>query len=183
MKLKRKPFYAALILVILAAVSAAILATVNLFTKVDETEQFLAKVAVFYPDAVLTETLDISGYENLPQTEIKFAVKLSDGALAVLAKSKKAYSADGIQLLVFFKGEEISAVKKYSASETPGIGSKVVSEEYLNRYVGKSAEEFRKAEDSGGVVVDAITGATKTSTGVNYAMTAAANFCLWEARR
>ena len=151
------PLRIAITLVVLAVASALILGFANRLTKTDDNEIFYNKLKKVYASEVVSE-LDISNYSNLADTEIIRAVKTADDAIIVISASKKAYSGDGLQLLIIFKDEKIISITPYSQGETPGIGSKV----------------FDKIKGANDAV--AVTGATKTSNGVRLAVDNAKRF-------
>ena len=148
----------ALTLVILAIASAIILGVTNMFTMTSENEVFYAKLKKVYAVGV-KEELDVSSFSNDKDAQIVRAVVMQDSAIIVISASKKAYSGDGLQLLIIFKENQIVSISPYIQSETPGIGSKV----------------FDKLKGSSDGAV-AVTGATKTSTGVRIAVDNAKRF-------
>ena len=71
--------------------------------------------------------------------------------------------------------EAITGVKVTKHTETPGLGTKAMTEEYLSQYIGQAA--ITRANEQGETQIDAVTGATITSDAVyRAAETALAQF-------
>jgi len=186
------------VLTVIALVAGLIIGVMNMVTYVSDEVQTQRSLEKVYPEAAIVETIEIAGYENLTDTEIKAAFKASDGAYIILSHSKKAYNSNGIDLYIVIKDGEIFRIDGSGNSETPGLGSKALTQNYLKTYyVGKTAEDFTDEDvsiadedfivswdlendfttssgTSGGVA--AVSGATKSSKGVYAAVTAALRF-------
>ena len=83
------------------------------------------------------------------------------------------YSPDINVITGFGTDGAVSSVLVTSHSETSGIGTLVFeSDEFMNQFVGKTAIDSIKL----GTDIDALSGATRTSTGVTNAVRAAAGY-------
>lgn len=194
----------------IAVVSGLLLGVMNKFTYVDETEALIEDIEKIY-ESPISEQINITDYENIEDTEILNAFIAENGAYIINSKSEKAYSSEGLKLLVIIKDGEIVASDGKGNDETPGLGTKALSEDYLENYEGISYDYFSDEEEDGesnnsgdGIEfdwslsidinsetgdtsgatsinegsdrIDAISGATKSSVGVEYAIKAALKF-------
>lgn len=185
---KSDSFKAIAVLCLFALLSALILSVVHRYTLVDEEEAMRNKIRELYTAAPVASSLDVKDYNNIENSEIISAFYAEDGACIIVSKSKKAYNAGtGITLIVVIKEGEIVFVSDYASSETPGLGTRALQENYLSQYVGLEAEELavrdqveiRDPSDQSSSV-QFISGATKSSTGVKLSVTAAATFYMRE---
>lgn len=85
--------------------------------------------------------------------------------------SARGYGGDVALIVgVDLKGAVVS-VKALSHKETPGLGTKALTPEYLAQYTGKKADKIKlKKDDPSGGAIDAVTGATITSRAVAAAV-------------
>lgn len=92
--------------------------------------------------------------------------KDADGAIVgyVITVTKKGYGGDIAVMVGFGEDGNVSGVSILSQSETPGMGAKTDTEEYLIQYKGLS-EEATLGEE-----IDGITGATISSKAVTDAV-------------
>ncbi len=193
-----------IVLTAIAVVAGLLLGVMNKVTAVDETEALKAQIGELYTSPI-KDILDISAYENLKDTEILNAFVAEDRAYIIKSKSNKAYSGNGLQLIIIIKSGKVLSVNGEGNSETPGLGSKALTESYLKNYVGSSYASFAGDEEvtksTEGITlewglqkddetdadshssatpsateVEAVSGATKTSNGVKYAVKAALAF-------
>lgn len=194
-----------IVLTAIAVVAGLLLGVMNKVTAVDETEALKAQIGELYTSPI-KEILDISAYNNIKDTEILNAFVAEDGAYIIKSKSKKAYSGSGLQLIVIIKSGKVLSINGEGNSETPGLGSKALTASYLQNYVGLSydffagdeevvqqgegitiewdlqveddtdADSHSSATPSANSEIAAVSGATKTSNGVKYAVKAALAF-------
>ncbi len=186
-KIDRDSLKMVLVLTIIALVAALILSVVyNLVYKTDD-ELFKQKISKLYTASQPAEVINVAEYKNMQYTVINNACTFEDGNTGVVVHSKKAYDADGLKLFVVFSPDgEILSLTSYAHSETPGIGSKALDKAHLDKFLGKNATDFAVRLQDGNSdtvkewslfsVVDSVTGATKTSTGVEYAVVGACQF-------
>lgn len=194
-----------IVLTAIAVVAGLLLGVMNKVTAVDETEALKAQVKKLYASPI-KEVLDISAYDNLQDTKILNAFVAEDGAYIIKSKSDKAYSGSGLQLIVIIKDGKVHSINGEGNSETPGLGSKALAQSYLQQYMGLSydffaddettersaegiklewgfsregdtdADSHSSATPSANSEIEAVSGATKTSNGVKYAVKAALAF-------
>lgn len=166
-----------IILACIALVSSLLLATINIFTQVDEEAKLRETIGNAYSSPITEEVIDFSSYDNIEKAEILNMFKAEDGAVIILSKSTNCYGAGtGISLLVIIKGDDIVEVTPYSHGETPGLGTNALTDEYLAQYEALSISDFVIGEAMGAMPggykeVAKYTGATKSSNGVRDAVT------------
>lgn len=157
------------IVVVLTAICvgvALLLAFINKITK----DVIAENAAKQQSDAILALFDDMdcekkTAVYDLDGTPIN-AVMRDDGVLLGYAVESTGMGFGGeIRTMVGFNliGEVIGT-KIISMSETPGVGTKTQSDDFLSRFIGKSKEM------TVGVDVDGITGATRSSKGVTEAV-------------
>jgi len=94
------------------------------------------------------------------------------GAGAALLVKSKGYGGD-VKLLVGFSPEgSITGISVVSHSETPGLGTRALTKDYLSVYTGRTGEQALTSE---GGEIDGVAGATYTSRAAVRAVTAAAS--------
>lgn len=165
-----------LVLVAIALVAGLLLGGVNSFTQVDENEMMYKKLAEidssseFVADDTFIQAAD-SG------TILKaYTVKDKKGAIMYLA-SGKGYGG-AVKLFVMVENNVIKSVTYYEASETPGLGDKVLKKgEIFKQFEGvdiSAIEKFTisKSAPSKPGDVQAVSGSTVTSNGVGSALNA-----------
>lgn len=176
-----------IVLALIATVSGILLGTVNHFTQVDENALMQQSLNEFYASE--------AGYSDLLQTgstvigntyenaSIIKAYEASDGAYLLLAHGDESYNSKGIELWIAIKDGVIEKLAEYSTSETPGLGSKATKNAHFSQYVGVNifdVESFvwvKKGNDaSADDVIMAVSGASKSTRAVNYAVNAAVEF-------
>jgi electron transport complex protein RnfG len=98
---------------------------------------------------------------------------LSDGTVVgkTVSSSRRGYGGEVAVIVgVDLKGAVVS-VKALSHKETPGLGTKALTPEYLAQYAGKKADKIKLKKDAPSVgAIDAVTGATITSRAVAAAV-------------
>ena len=128
-----------------------------------------------------------------------------DKAYIIESKSEKAYSSDGLKLIVIIKNGKVKKIDAKGNSETPGLGTKAFEDTYLNKFIGLSFQDMTtddsSANENNGIEIiwgfdnihaqsgatpsteideqiefDTISGATKSSQGVINAVYAALRF-------
>lgn len=110
-----------------------------------------------FPDA--TSFTKIRGYELENVSEI-YAVDDSAAGLVISCHSE-GYGGRITVLVGFNSDSSIKEIAIVEAYETPGLGSKIISEQsFLNSFIGFSGEQLNVAD------IDAITGATMSSQAV-----------------
>ena len=141
----------------ISAVCAAVLAYVNEITKgpISEMEVKQEQAAV---KAVLPQ-----GTEKVEASD-GFYVG-TDASGKVVGYAARGYGGD-IVLMVGFQADKKTVVcyKTLSASETPGLGMNMKSDEFSSQFSGKDGSSLRVKKDGGDI--EAITSATITSRAV-----------------
>lgn len=174
-----------LVLLIIAILSAGILALTRHFTLIDEEQMFLDKIADFYYgenenlgfDVVLS--IDEEPYAHT-NSKITRAYRPKDGeeTLIMLASGQGSYSGT-LQLLFAIKDDIIVDLVIYYSKDMPGLGKSEKS--FLNKFKGLDVSQFEDFvisanEDLGEGCVSVISGASRTSTAVINALNGGINF-------
>ena len=181
-----------LVLFVVALVSVSLLAVLNQVTKGKiEAAETQARNEIYqsvYADAAGFEVLEDataphSSYapkdESIVINSVLEAQDESKQGLGYVfdVTSKNGYGGD-VQIAVGITNEgEITAFKVISASETPGLGAKSMEDEYASQFSGLSALKeigFSKTgANRDNNEIDAISGATITTTATTNAVNAA----------
>lgn len=205
LKIGKESYIILIVLTSIALISGLVLGLMNKITYVDETEALKAEIGKLYTSPI-KEEINVESYSNIEYTQILNAFEAEDGAIIINSHSDKAYNSDGLSLLIIIKDGSITKIDGSGNGETPGLGSKALTTDYLNQFVGlnthyydnNTAETDETAEsgnddsitlnwdlqtnfESGSDDADSgeiagISGATKTSTGVRYSIKAACLF-------
>jgi len=89
----------------------------------------------------------------------------------VVLGSARGYGGDVNVIVGINRKSEITAVKVLSHKETPGLGTKALTYEFLKQFVSKKSDEIKlKKDDPAKGAIDGITGATITSRAVTKAV-------------
>lgn len=139
-----------------------------------------AEASAFEPNAELTgkaQTADLSAYEKVTVSEILDAKDGSGNVIGhlVISTSKAGYGGE-ITLTVGVTNEgEIVGIGFLTINETPGLGMKANEDAFKGQFIGKNVPELTlvKGGASGDGEIDAISGATVTSSAVTNAVNAA----------
>ena len=160
-------------LTIIAAVCAAVLATVNAVTK-DQIATI--KIRATQSAARLVMPASVKSVEQHGEgADAYFVGKGANGqpiAYALKGVSNQGYGGDIVLMIGFLPDRTIVTYQKLEASETPGLGSNLTSEDFMKQFKGLSAARDLSVKKDGGEV-DAITSATITSRAVCGAINAA----------
>ncbi len=146
------------VLTVICAAVALLLASVNHFTeaKIAENTQkvMLASIREIFDDSVNAEQVPLPEDSALDSIHLV----IQNGGVCGYAASVSPSGFGGpVNIMVGVDSAgTVMGVKIVSMSETPGLGSRVGGEEFLSQFDGKSGE----------VAVDAISGATISSTAV-----------------
>ena len=162
---------------VIAFVAALLVACVNLFTQVEESEELQKAIAENYSSPI-AEELSTEGYVDINGTELQAAYSAEDGAYIFLVHVSKenriGYSADGVGVITVIKEGVIVKVAGYSHSETPGLGANAFKEDYLAQYAGVSVKDVYVPDDlkltfpdtTGKFTPEKVTSATYTTNAV-----------------
>lgn len=112
-----------------------------------------------------------AGYEIDKPDNVEKMIKKSDGSIAFEVITD-GYAKGGIDLLIAMNADgSVKAVSVVSLGETPGLGTKVNSPDFLSQFRGKTGEiNAVKNSPSSGNEIQAVTGATYSSKGVTKAV-------------
>ena len=153
-------------LTIIAAVCAAVLATVNSVTK-DQIATI--KTRATQNAARLVMPVSVKNVEQQGDgADAYFVGKGADGkplAYALKGVSHLGYGGDIVLMVGFLPDRTIVTYQKLEASETPGLGSNLTSEGFMKQFKGMPAARDISVTKDGGEV-EAITSATITSRAV-----------------
>lgn len=148
-----------------------------------------AEAANFQNNDALTEQVDDFGNVlaesglDLGNAGIESVLEAVDGSGNVIGHMLNVYSKDGyggmIELSVGITSEgEITGIGFLTLEETAGLGMKAKEPAFKDQFAGKNAEQLvlTKSGASADNEIDAISGATITSTAVTNAVNAALYF-------
>jgi len=175
-----------LVLFVVALVSVSLLAVLNQVTKSKiEAAETQARNEIYqgvFTEASKFETLEAQYTPEDDSIVINSVLEAKDADSKDIGyvfdvTSKNGYGGD-VQIAVGIKNNgEITAFKVISASETPGLGAKSMEDEYASQFAGLSGKEpvgFSKTgADRSKNEIDAISGATITTTATTNAVNAA----------
>ena len=155
----------AIILFVVCALAAGSLALVNEVTREPIAEQARRETDVALravaPDATEFRATDDTTWDALDDG------RSVGGVRAVKAKG---YSGP-IRLVVGTDTEgRITGVRVISQTETPGLGTKVATDTFLDQFRGKASSEVRLKKDDPAGTIDAVTAATISSRAVVQAL-------------
>lgn len=158
-----------LVLMIITAVTVGLLIFVHEITYVDKSGD-ISNLEPFCEEVL--------GKDNYSLSDMSF-----DGVYkTVVGDSKsgiafevvtKGYNADGIDVLVIIKEGKVLSVKPIAINETPGLGTNVENESFLEQFTGKSDTLSAVKAAAKDNEINAYTGATKSSKGVTNAVNTA----------
>ncbi len=152
-------------LTVISAVCAGVLASVNAVTK-DAIRDIRAKQTLDAAAAVMPPSVESSNVECI--ADGVFAGKDASGkpvGYAVRGDDPSGYGGNIALMVGFTPDFRIVAYRKLEASETPGLGSNLTSEEFSGQFSGMDASSPLAVKKDGGAV-EAITSATITSRAV-----------------
>ncbi len=150
------------VLTVICAVSSALLAAVFKLTEVPISaaleERIRAAAASVMPAG-------LSKPEKVEQGGNTFFVAKQDGKIVAVAtegRSKNGYAGDVVLMVGMSADGKLVNYEVISASETPGLGTKIASNAFKNPLKGRLLDGSWKVKKDGGEV-DAVTAATISS--------------------
>jgi len=160
-----------IVLTVIAFVCTAALAGVNMLTKdviaAAAAEKTATTMRELFPNDQGFEKVEVKE-ELLKKHGVSAVSKASSGAGFIYEVAPSGYGGEIAMMVAFSNEGEILGVKVLSHEETNGIGTRVVeSEDFLNQFKGKDA-----ATEAG---IDAVSGATISSTAVVSGINSACN--------
>lgn len=182
---KDNPVMAAIILFIIATIVTLALAGANELTKDTivaqaKIDQDNARLEVF-PGAVSFDDLT-SVFVTSETPKIKSVYKVLDASQKtiglIIISASRGYAGDVEIMSGISLDKKITGTKVLADNETPGLGKKVREKSFINRFINRDAGLLfsLKKIDKNVNYVDAITGATISSTAMVNATNEALNF-------
>lgn len=170
----------ALALLLIAGVSSFLLAFVNdvtapIIAEREAAERAEAMAAVLPAAATFSEDKTVSLTVDGEDEEIVYYEGLdSTGALIgyVFTASGAGYGGDVAVMTGVDMDGVVTNIEITSINETPGLGMRAQEESFLSQYIGKSGS-LTVSKTATGDEIQALTGATITSTAVTDAVNAA----------
>lgn len=149
-----------IVLGLIAAISAGVLAGVNLLTAPMIEENAKTRL-----QNTLAQVIDADEFVQQEGTEYDLwhAMKGSNLVGYVVMITGQGYSSAGVDILIGLNTEAVvQGVHIFSHSETPGLGDKIQGGDFLSQFAGKGLDD----PIASGTDIDAITGATSSSMAV-----------------
>ena len=170
-------FKPTIVLTAVTTIVALLLIATRAFTYVDTSGIITDKLMTACVEAMgegefaIVPDWQAEGYCIDKPDNIEKLIKKTDGSIA-FEIIVNGYSKNGLDLLVAMNPDgSVKAVSVVSVSDTPGLGTKVQDSDFLAQFSGKTGQltlvkNQPKADDE----VQAVTGATYSSTGVTEAV-------------
>ena len=174
-------FKPTIVLTAITTIVALLLIATHAFTYVDTsgiiTDKLMAACveAMGEGEFIIVPDWKAEGYGIEKPDNVEKLIKKSDGSIAFEIITN-GYSKNGLDLLVAMNTDgSVKAVSVVSVTDTPGLGTKVQDSAFLAQFSGKNGQltavkNQPKTDDE----VQAVTGATYSSTGVTEAVNIAA---------
>ncbi len=184
MQNKMSPVKSILILILICVITVASLAVVYHFTsESDDTDpqSIIEKMMDDYVQVLPGSTefyllYRNEGYEKNTSGIVVESVKTNIG-IAITVHSSNHYGSSPIRILVgVAENGFVAGLKVLRSSETPGLGSKIDSKDFLSQFIGGN---WFDTDGDNGVHIDIITAATRSSK----AFTSAVNIAIDEFAR
>jgi Na+-translocating ferredoxin:NAD+ oxidoreductase subunit G len=110
--------------------------------------------------------------KNLEERERLAAEEVLGGIEGVALKSQvKSYGGKLLAIVGISSSGEVTGVKVLTHSDTPGLGTQPMKEDYLKQYIGLTEAKADHINDD--PAVDAVTGATISSNAIYHAVSQA----------
>jgi electron transport complex protein RnfG len=168
----KRVFKTALVLIIICAVTTAALAFTQVITadkikKRELEDMFLARSQVLPSALSFNEQTLLHEGENY--TYFEAAGENGEAVGYVISGVSKGYGGD-VEIMVGIDNGEIRGVEIVRSNETPGLGTKTQDKSYLGQYVGVLPQNGSFELGQGDGMVDAVSGATYSSSAVTDAV-------------
>ncbi|MBN7773204.1 RnfABCDGE type electron transport complex subunit G [Clostridium aminobutyricum] len=159
-----------LVLVLLCLVAAIALSQIYTITK-PIIEKNAAKAADEARAVVLAEGDAFTPYDGELVDGVTEYYSANNGAGVAVTATAKSYGGLMTVMVGIDANGKITGVEVTNHSDTPGLGTKAMTVDYLSQYIGKTTGEI-VTEDSikNNKNLDAITGATISSNGVYHSV-------------
>lgn len=165
----------AVMLFIIAAVCTALLAGTNLLTE-DKIAEIAVKAETAAKSAVFADASDFSDAETLiheDNTTVYYEALDDSGNVIgyVFNITVKSYGGDLSAMVgISAEADKITGVEITAINDTPGLGMKVNSEDFLGQYIDRTGIIGVNKNESTDTEIKAITGATISSKAVTDAV-------------
>ncbi len=170
-----------IVLSIIALISGGLLGIVDSFTQIDENEMLARKIAStgIYTgeDDLIKLSLSDGGIsQGYPDGELRNVFK--GGEQYIIHAAGMGGYGGAVELLINIENNTIKKIVKYSAEETPGLGTKAFENSYLTQFYNKDLAEVEAfvrvtTPPADANEIDAVSGATKSSGAVINAVNVA----------
>ena len=169
-------FIPMIVLTAITTIVALLLIATHAFTYVDTsgiiTDKLMSACVEAMGEGEYTIVADwqADGYGIEKPDNVEKLIKKSDGSIAFEIITN-GYSKNGLDLLVAMNADgSVKAVSIVSVTDTPGLGTKVQDGDFLAQFSGKSGQlSIVKNQPTSDDEIQAVTGATYSSTGVTKA--------------
>lgn len=164
-------------LLLICAVVAALLASVNKLTapviEANSQKSFEAAMSEVLPDSGTFEELNTEAFKESTGITLNSIYKAEKGGYVASVICSEGYGGDISIMVGINKDLTVNQAKIMSMSETPGLGAKASTPEFIGQYSGKEKgiEVVKTAPE--GNDIQAISGATISSKAVTKAVNAA----------
>ena len=170
-------FKPTIVLTAVTTIVALLLIVTHIFTYVDTSGIITDKLMSACVEAMGEGEFEIvsdwqaDGYGIEKPDNVEKLIKKSDGSVAFEIITN-GYSKNGLDLLVAMNTDgSVKAVSVVSVSDTPGLGTKVQDSAFLAQFSGKTDQlNVVKKQPGADNEIQAVTGATYSSTGVTEAV-------------
>lgn len=170
-------FKPTIVLTAITTIVALLLIITHIFTYVDTSDIITDKLMAACIEAMgegefaIVSDWQAEGYGIEKPDSIEKLIKKSDGSIA-FEIIINGYSKNGLDLLVAMGTDgSVKAVSVVSVSDTPGLGTKVQDSSFLAQFSGKTQQlNAVKNQPKADNEIQAVTGATYSSTGVTNAV-------------
>jgi electron transport complex protein RnfG len=156
-----------LVLFVVCGAAAGALAFVNQITKT----KIIAQAKLEKSMALEEVAPGADEFREVVADGVWDALKGGERIGSVIETVAQGYSGNIGVVVGVDRDNSISGVKILTQSETPGLGAKIVEEEFLGQFKGKAAGSIAlKKDDPSGGSIDAISAATISSRAVTNAL-------------
>jgi electron transport complex protein RnfG len=171
--LNLKFFRPAIVLSLVVAAAALLLSVLQQAVHVDESE--ISGVLLEKCTALMGEgEFELIEAEIELPKDVRKAIKHAESGAIAFQVVVKGYNKDGLNLLIVIENGSVRDLAIVENKETPGIGTKVTTDDYLGNFIGQTGDvKIVKGSARRDNEVAAVTGATKSARGVADAVNAA----------
>ena len=162
----------------ITAVSATLLATVNKLTAPliaeNQTKKTYTSMKKVIPDSKEFQAIDVTGTEKISEAYLALDENKEKTGVCVIS-SANGYGGE-IKVLTAVVNGKICGIDILSHTETPGLGAKATNPDFKEQFEGKTGGISLVKSGASGNEINAISGATISSTAVTEAVNIALEF-------